>query len=231
MSVHPNVDLFKAFQSVPPCYHEAFGDDMKEVQVHHTIANGDCLFESLRFILASIQMTYDNRYMRSVVARSILDHRDEVTQQALHGWYVLFQEIVASRDPGLWQEYAYMEPSRRQQWPLPKHTIHEISDAMMKPHLYWGEEHALRIFERQLQVRALVFEEVKLGQNAVLRLYVPLDHGSAQTQYHPTHYILLHLCRKHYQPLSYRKQFIFQPSELPSSLQRYIRGSEIKFIP
>jgi hypothetical protein len=192
--------------------------------IYPTVQNGDCLFDSLRIMMASIGLHYSLPYLRSVVAQSILNlHRDKNVYHTVHGWYELFHSFVNSHEQSMLQEYQFMQPTYRQPWPLSVHVLQDLVKSMMVPKLYWGEEFALRTFEKQLQIRFFILEKVK-GKG--YRLHAPLCHND-DVAYQPTHYLWLHLANRHYQPLSFQGQFVFAPSELPVYLQKMIQKAHV----
>lgn len=185
--------------------------------VVRTRANGDCLFDSVSHCLNSIGLSFSPHYLRQVVAYSILDVQSATAKNIVQQWYQLYHQLMSpDGDKSLLREYAFMQPAHHQPLPLSLSTLSLISRQMMQPALYWGEEYALRVFERQLQVRFLIWEQVEGNR---FRLHTPLDHNDLRGDYRPTHYILLYLQQKHYQPLSYSGQYVFTPHSLPSSLQ------------
>jgi len=179
-----------------------------------TKANGDCLFESLSIVLSrDTSVPYSTEYLRSVVARSILESTDERAMSALEHFHTMYHQLKQSS-----VEYLFMKPSDHYpKWPLPLPIIQQISDNMMDRHLYWGEEYALRVFETQLQIRIFVLEVVP-GRGVIF--HTPLDH---KVQYRPTHYLFLHLESRHYQPLLIEGKYLLQGTDLPSSLQKLIK--------
>jgi hypothetical protein len=205
----------------PNLLHDAFQQLSTEVSVdvYDTVMNGDCLFDSIRIILGSVGVFHTVGYLRSVAARAILNVHDEVTQSALHAWYCIFHDLISEQEP-LAREYAFMNSVLGKPWPLKVQDISQISDAMMQPSLYWGEEHALRLFEKQLLVRFLIFEVVD-GQG--VRLHAPLDHGVQQSTHQPTHYLLLMLHNRHYQPLRIQGHMLYVPAQLPQCIQAAIQ--------
>lgn len=192
---------------------------MDTLQVHSTAADGDCLFESVRQILDhSTTLRLSNRYLRSVVARSIVDVSDEHARNALQFWHTLFSEMQREGTGEYLHEFAFMHPAAGRRWPLSASVVAKISDAMMQRNLYWGEEYALRVLERQMKVRMVVLEVVA---GAGVRLHHRLEEVS--TNYQPTHFMWLHLQGKHYQPISFRDQWLFSIADAPSELQYLLR--------
>lgn len=191
--------------------------------VYPTIKNGDCLFDSLRIMLQSIGLQYSLAYLRGVVARSVLSvHENKAVYSTVQTWYELYQSFLDSRDYVLLHEYAFLSPTKNQSWPLQPHVLQALSENMMKPKLYWGEEFALRTFEKQLQIRFFILEK----KDNLYRLHAPLCHND-DPDYQPTHYLWLLLDRKHYQPLSFGGQFVFAPDELPLYLQKLIQKAHV----
>ncbi len=195
-------------------------DEASHVRLHHTLGNGNCLFDSLSQVLRhDTALQFDATYLRTVVARSLLDATNPSAAAALQHWYSLYHELLRDRDSPHLHEYAFMAPAARHTWPLDAATVRAISDRMLDPQAYWGEEYALRVFEQQLQVRFVV---MGLLPTKGLRLHAALDHAADRT-YQPTHYIWLHLQGQHYQPLSYDGRFVFRPQELPQCLQSILQ--------
>jgi hypothetical protein len=203
-----------------------FGIDDSQVQILQTVMNGDCLFDSIRVILAKeTTLRFDCAYMRSVVARSLLDPQDKDAMRTLEHWHTLFHAFRQQNNTEHLAEYLFMSPSTAfLQWPLPASVVVSISNAMMNRDAYWGEEYALRVFEKQLQIRFVIFEVVP-GQG--IQVHHPLDHSEDKNgqAYTPTHYVFLHLQSKHYQPITFENRAIFRPQDLPVYLQRVMQAS------
>ena len=193
-------------------------EERERVSIHSTVANGDCLFDSVRIVLnhdTSIQV--DIPYLRRVVAQSLLLPHVQAT--TLHHWYTLFHELSLERDgETMLHEYAFMQPARGKPWPLAPNVILQIAQAMMDRNLFWGEEFAIRVFEQQLQVRCIIVEGIP-GHGLRLQHW----NHDGEVEYRPTHYMCLFLQSRHYQPISYRSQFLFTPAEMPLFLQRWLR--------
>jgi len=202
-----------------------FGDERVHFRIHESATNGDCLFDSLRLILHSMGLNYSAYYLRSVAARAILNPDDKLTRATLHSWHELYQAGAKAKEP-IAREYAFMRAALHHSWPLPESVIEQISSAMMDPDLYWGEQNALRLFEKQLQIRFLIFELVDDPREKIrgVRLHSPLDH-SESPDYQPTHYMMLYLYHRHYKPVSYQNTFCFQPTALPAVVQNIMKTS------
>lgn len=201
----------------------AVGDeDARFLAVHPTINNGDCLFDSIRIVLnRSANLNISCAYIRSVVARSLLEKNNSNVSNTLHYWYSLYHDLRKEGSPELY-EYAFMSPVWKQPWPLDASIIQAISDRMTVPSLYWGEQYALYIIEQQLQIRFIIFNIIP---TTGIRIHSSLDHTPDKDTYKPTHYIFLLLQSHHYQPLSFENHYIFSPNNLPPKLQTLIKIS------
>ena len=209
------MDVLKQIQSL-----FSSPEDAAQVCIYTTSSNGDCLFDSIRIVLyneTDLHRYDDCTFIRSVVARSILDPTNKKAVEALHHWHTLYQEFVKEKNLLQMNEYSFMKPSLEYvDWPLPYTVVKEISDCMMQPNEYWGEEYALRVLENQLRIQFIILKIIitASGKSSVF-IHKPLSSDTL----HVTHYVWLLLCKSHYQPISFQGRFIFPVKQVPVQLQ------------
>lgn len=196
--------------------------ECNKFRIHETVKDGDCLFDSVRQMLNSVKVHYPTNYLRRVVAESLLLPQ---YYGVIETWYSLYKELLKENNVRMLNEYAFLQPlSNAKDTIFSQSTIWQVSQAMMNRGLYWGEEHALRVLEDQLQIRFLIFETTSSSSTRkTLRLHYPLDHftsssTSTTTNKAPSHYLILYLTHNHYQPISYDHKFVFPVQDLPPTL-------------
>lgn len=176
------------------------------LEIYHTEDRGDCLFDSVRIVLQSERIYTTNQELRRIVADTVLDLSDRDATSAIQLWKMSYMAGMAA-------EFQHVRNVVRQGEDPAMITINDrrlIFSNMLCPNLYWGDEYALRIMEREFHVVFLLFTDLRL------KPVVPLDH---EPNHQFTHYIMLYLSRIHYQPVSYGSRFLFQPEQLPDFLK------------
>lgn len=201
----------------PPVLYALLGDNASKFVTAQTAANGDCLFDSVRIILQSLDMNYTVRHLRSVVAYQALDTHDKQTNETIASWIALYRQAKAERNSEMCTEYAHVEPVSNVRPPLSIQDRKKLSREMMK-NSYWGDEHALRILEERLSMRFLILHPDGSTQH-------PLDHRCSAA-WRPDHVAMLILNQKHYQPISYDGRYVFCADDLPPDVHKvFVRRS------
>lgn len=201
----------------PPVLYALLGDEASKFVTAQTAADGNCLFDSVRIILQSLDMNYTVRHLRSVVAYQTLDTHDKQTTETIASWITLYRQGKAERNFEMCQEYAHVEPVSNSRPPLSIQDRKKLSREMMK-NTYWGDEHALRVLEERLCMRFLILHPDGSTQH-------PLDHRCSAA-WRPDHVAMLLLSQKHYQPISYEGRYVFCADDLPPAVHKvFVRRS------
>jgi len=182
--------------------------------LHTTLTDGDCLFDSIRIMFASIHEDYTNEYLRSIVARPVVDMTDEDMCGTLKNWIDIYKGAVISRDWDIMNDYQHVSPAMRHADPYSRECRNEIYKSMMQKS-YWGEQHALRIFEDHINVRLFVIFPDSSGRIVAHHPVVSDRRDYAA---------FLWLANRHYQPLSFQGVFIW-PYE--SGLDKLVKAGVV----
>lgn len=192
--------------------------DVLGLRVHPSSGNGDCLFDSVRQILASIGLPCSVGSLREAVARPVLEEKDEVVNRTIDNWMQLYRGALQERDLQLEDEYRHMRPVHEAPLPLSPEHRQQLYDVMLTEH-YWGEQHACRILEESHQMRFIIFcEDIQAPQ---LTWY----HSN---QFKPIRYCFLYLRHQHYMPVSWNQRFVFRWDEIPYALQAFVTKAYTK---
>jgi len=175
-----------------------------------TMGQGDCFFDSVRHILASIKIHSSIKELREIVAYPMLDQMDMKANVVLQTWlHLLRDSVVESRNQQhlteLARELSFLWPVKDASWPLTFRQRKLVFNGICSQQ-YWGDEYALRILE---------------SQPFVDNITSPVHH----TQKHsPTHYAMLLLQDKHYCPIKREdNMYLFMFHELPVSVQERLK--------
>ena len=197
---------------LPRWLQKPLGADYRNFRMYDIAPDGHCLFRTLQMILSSIGIDRTLYELRRVVADTVLDPKDEVTNETIKTWLELYKGASKEKDHYLMNEYRHMYVLRNAEWPL-NQSDRELLWQSMLTSQYWGEHHACRIMEEQTQMRLLVI-------NGDLKRPSLVWYHSGQ--YKPTHYAVVYLSGQHYNPISINGRFIFKWKEIPTSLQTFI---------
>ncbi len=207
-----------------------------------TRGNGDCLFESVSVALSTAMRgrPYTPTHLRKAVARTVTDASDRRASAALSAWRSMLEGAVRSSDDHddgeMLRQVAHAYPLLFDADPPGPRTRKEVSRLMLDPAVYWGDQYAVEVLERCLDVRIVVLVPSAWEQGtrepscegACVRAMPScwFDAGGARRRWH----LLLVLEGMHYSPLVEAKRphddltarealrmykTSFEPSELP----------------
>ena len=180
--------------------------------LHQSSSDGNCFFESIRIILETVGIQRSIEQLRHVVAKPVLDPRDDIVNMTIKNWWDLYSGGKKENNRMLMEEYKHMRNLPDDvEFPLSDENRKILFDTMLTRH-YWGEQHACRIIEEQTQMRFLVFSGDM--QRPSLTWY----HSKA---FKPTHYCFLMNSNQHYMPVSFQNKFIFKWDEIPYEVQAF----------
>ncbi len=184
-------------------------DSMK---VHPTMGNGNCLFDSFNIMLSSVKHPVDPQSLRKFVALTVMDEKDEKTNETIKSWLEIFKGIVQEKhiDKSLYREYMFMKGLEHAHWPFSLEQRTLLFNNMMNPSLYWGEQHAVRVLEEYFRIRMLVF----CSDFQTSRLC-----WNYNSSYKPICYGVLLLSGQHYQPVSINRKFIWAWTDMPRDVR------------
>ena len=198
--------------SLPRWLRRNFGTDYRRMRVYDISPDGHCLFRSVQKILESIGVQRTLYELRRVVADTVLDEKDHVTNETIQSWLELYKGAATEKDFYLMNEYRHMYALREAAWPLCTENRELLWQSMLTSQ-YWGEHHACRIIEEQTQMRLLII-------NGDLKTPSLVWYHSSQ--YKPTHYAIVFLSGQHYSPVSIDGKFIFKWTEVPTTVQLFM---------
>jgi hypothetical protein len=198
--------------SVPLWVFKEMGPLARLFEVHSSSSDGNCFFESIRMILETTGIHRTIEQLRQVVAKPVLDPRNEIVNKTIQNWLELYQGAKKENDRMLMEEYKHMSPLADDVTLPLKESNRQLLYQSMLTRYYWGEQHACRIIEEQTQMRFLVFSGDT--QRPSLTWY----HSTA---FKPTHYCFLFNAQQHYMPVSFQGQFIFKWEEIPYEVQLF----------
>lgn len=191
---------------------QQLGPIARDFELHKSSSDGNCFFESIRIILETVGIQRSIEQLRHVVAKPVLDPRDDIVNMTIKNWWDLYSGGKKENNRMLMEEYKHMRNLPDDvQTPLSDENRKILFDMMLTRH-YWGEHHACRIIEEQTQMRFLIFSGDI--QNPSLNWY----HSKS---FKPTHYCFLFNSNQHYMPVSFRNKFIFKWDEIPYEIQAF----------
>ncbi len=194
-----------------------------------TAGNGDCLFNSIRIALASINYDHTIERLRGCVARRALNPTDEEFNQSLKMWCELAG--ASGSDLEIQRETLHVRNICHKPWPLSYEDRLDVMRRMMDPNYYWGDEVAVRTLERALQVRFLVWH---MDFNCALQPTTMNEQFYVGSQPQTVDiYIVLMLSGgdtgAHYNPMAYKEKtvnganeklrFVFRKNTLPPDIK------------
>jgi len=190
-------------------------------KVYSVLPDGNCLFSSLERILKSCNDShYTAKNFRHLVAYSVLDKKDSTANQVLKQWFDIAGGSELDRE--IKTDFRHIVALQDKTWPPNEITRRWLYHYMRDNNMYWGEEYALCVLEKALQIQIIIINE-----NGDLR-----DNRSNhwnedfKKNYRPTRFCLVRLKCRHYEPLSYNGIFLFSPRDLqifPSSFSNKLK--------
>jgi len=191
---------------------------ISDLHVYESAANGDCFFSSIQTILSTLGIHRSIDQLRHIVARTVLDDKDEIINKTIRSWLQLYQEARKERDFVLAEEYKHMRGLENATYPLNEEQRKLLYNNMMTP-LFWGESNSARIIEEATQMRLLIF-------NGDFKK--PSLNWFHSTKFKPTHYCFLWLSGHHYMPVSWKNQFIYDWKDLSYEIQYFFTQAYTK---
>lgn len=176
-----------------------------DLRIHDTASGGECLFDSVRLVLESEGIHTNIQELRRLVASTVLDLQDAQATEAIVNWKMYYLSDLR-------QEFMHVHNVVRTDEPPNIVTVNDrrmIFSNMLSPNLYWGDEYALRIMEREFKVTFLVFRDTR---------HKPVYAVNHEPGWQFSHYILLFLAGCHYNPVSLNGKFLIDNSAV---LERY----------
>lgn len=194
-----------------------------------TIENGDCLFHSVHLCLLSIpsaEEPYTSLELRGWVASTILEEDNSQVLQVLEQWKTILQSSIEQGDYELQSEYRHAIPLLSDNSPFSTDTRKKIYQIMFNPNIYWGDQYAILVLEKSLNIKFLILKRSRINVNGssvqVCRGQVGIDHKN--DHFHPNWYFILLLEQSHYMPFALK-------SKQPDSKEQYILAFKHKDIP
>jgi hypothetical protein len=185
-------------------------DELFGFETYESDKDGDCFFSSIETILNSIGIKYSCSALRKIVAQTVLNVHDHITNTTIKSWLELYQGAVKEQDYTLIEEYKHCNGLETSTFPLTTRERNRLYANMLRKDLYWGEAHACRIIEETLRLRFLIFN------NDVFTPQITWYHSVG---FKPAGYCFLLLGSLHYMPVSLFRKFIFDWEEIPFKTQ------------
>lgn len=200
-----------------------------------TASNGDCLFHSIHLgLLSIIKQAYTSYELRSAVASSVLESSPEVNA-TLQNWRELLYMGIKEAQPEVIQEYQHARCLLREQPPFSHDCRENLRRDMLSPTKYWGDQYAIMVLERLLNVKLVILKKSKLmrRENAPDYYTSDIQLGVEQTsQFNPKWFIVLILDGAHFTPLVCRKDKL-SATDAPrdEDSEQFVAAFKIKDIP
>lgn len=157
-----------------------------------TTSNGDCLFHAVHLALLTPlgREAYTSFELRHNVARTVLNERDAIALAAMHAWREALR--LCGEDQVLLLEYGFALPLShlKNDREIDTHTRQKLFVNMLDPRIYWGDQYAICVLQRLLNVRIVVFEDG-----------VQMRGVEDPPGFRPSWVILLELDGQHYRPI------------------------------
>ena len=170
-------------------------------RAHDVPMDGSCLFHTLSKIMTERNGgdMMSASFLRKAVAESILVSSPSANN-ALIVWYEMYKVNPFN------SEVAHMTSAFKYDDPLSEEA-RKAACSLMKTRVYFGDEYALGVLEKILNVKIIV---VGKKDDAFVRLERTTNN---ETQYPHVCYIKLE--NIHYEPISYRSKFLFSSTKPP----------------
>jgi len=220
---------------------------------------GDCLFQSFAHVIETECDRHDitPAHLRAVVCDAVRRYDDENVNEAIEQWARLHDDLEAERashasgvagaapDNVVWRRLRYVSAAFEALNRLPDNKADDrafrecLADAMTNPSLYWGDEFALYVLEREFELRIVVLQGIETARPARRRIYVPKTHVSdpSWTDDALVVFVRHELDGEHYEPVSMahdmhcehadgtRPRYVWFFHELPAKIRRILRGT------
>lgn len=175
-----------------------------EYRIHVSAKDGDCLFDSIRQALTSINKPVTIEQLRVEVAKMVYAGT-ETTENTILTWHTFYNEAKKAGDEEMMQEYNHISCVADDDLPLSKEARDKLYASMMTK-AYWAEEFAISVLEKSLNVKLLILD----GDRKTAMMGT--DHGPL---FNPKYYLILVLQKQHYMPVSSKGIFCFKKHQIP----------------
>lgn len=200
--------------------------DFKKWKTRSVKSQGDCLFDSIRIALASINYTYNIGDLRHAVAKRVLDTKDIEMTHTIEMWIELYKQSWKAKDTSILVEYFQVSDTGACEYARGE-SFRDSNIVSKKDRLsiykkmitssFWGEETSLRTLERALYTKFLIF-----NLSNELRP-IPMQPTSSAEIFPHYAFIVLFLNGNHYQPMSHEGKFVFLEDTLPKDVKEVFK--------
>lgn len=168
----------------------------KEAIFHpkHVAPDGNCLFHAVVYLLGrentdptnDSDQSLNTASLRKRTIDHVLDEGDEQVTQILKTWIGLWNQAAKERDREMMQELSHVEGIHED---LTHQDRQQLAHQMADPMRWWGDELALMLMERDLDVNFIVLHGIS-GE------CIKRDYDRPRS-----HVAFLRLINSHYEPL------------------------------
>lgn len=174
--------------------------DQRLFKLKITQSNGNCLFHSLAIAFKELEDVTDDKikYLRKMVADTILDQDNEEAKCVLLTWNMLYTMSKIENDYELVRHYEHMKclEGVSEDDLLSDENRQKVHDEMMKP-VFWGEEYCLKVFEKELKLKFVIINSDKQKIE------------TTNNKFNAHEIVLLYYSSNHYQIISYKNEYVF----------------------
>lgn len=183
------------------------------IEIHTVDEDGHCFFTSLQTILAHHGVESSVPQLRSIVARTVLNESDEHMTGVVMDWIHMYRDAVNDKNHDMLLEYAQVQDVRH-----PPNTVLTPQDRRMIYHRmmtneYWGDETAIRIIQKKLQMYIVVIDGCS-GKE----MWNPIEDKTDTDCF-----CCMVLHGNHYEPVACEGEMIFYFHSIPEPLKRILR--------
>lgn len=183
--------------------------DKDKFIIDETKTNGDCLFDSLSNIYNE---TFTIRYLRNLVAYTIIDETDIEGTAVLSTWKCLYDMAVKENDRQMISHYKHMKVVKdvSEKDVLLKENRTKVYFEMIK-NTFWAEEYSLQVLEKKLNIKMILIH----GNKKKIEI-IPNKNDI-------NYIVLLYFNNSHYQSISYNNDYIFDINHLPEDIMKLLK--------
>jgi len=218
---------------------------------------GDCLFQAFAHVVETECGRRDitSTHLRAIVCDAVRRYDDENVNEAVAQWVRLYEDLESERackahgvedaapDNVAWGRLRHVHVALAALERGPDTQADErafrdhLARAMTDPTLYWGDEFALYVLEREFGLRIVVLQGVEIARPVRQRIYVPKTHvGDPSWPDDALVMFVRHeLASEHYEPVSMAHdmrcsdagdaRYVWFFHELPPKIRRILRGT------
>lgn len=209
--------------------------DVGMFSIYNPRADGDCLFDCIGKTLDYLNNNYNHQskvitqnkmtplYLRQVVACQWMKDMETICECYELSKYLfspmnnldnLTREEIENINV-LRQEHVHIQPLKNG---INKNSIEQVGKNMCDMQLYWGDDYALKVFQKQTKIRILVYSPLDMTFLYSHKQYLdePLNRF---------YYVILLLHKKHYSLLYAPPLYtspVCQYHELPLDIQKFV---------